>query len=84
MAMRRSKLHNDAITKGERVVITDDLIATGGTIAAAIKLIERLGGEIIECAFVIELPDLKGREAISDYNVFSCVFVRRRIIINFV
>ena len=67
------ELHTDAISKGERVVIIDDLIATGGTVAAAIKLVERLGGEVIECAFVVELPELKGREKIKDYNVFSLV-----------
>jgi len=49
------------------------LIATGGTIAAAIKLVERLGGVVLECAFVIELPDLRGREMIKGYDVFSLV-----------
>jgi len=53
------------------VVIVDDLIATGGTILAATQLVEKLGGEIIECAFVIDLPDLKGKEKIKDYNVFT-------------
>ena len=65
------ELHMDALIKGERVVIVDDLIATGGTVAAAIKLIEKLGGKIVECAFVIELTDLRGRELLKDYNVFS-------------
>jgi adenine phosphoribosyltransferase len=67
------EIHEDAIDKGERVVIVDDLIATGGTISAAIKLVERLGGEIVECAFVVELPGLKGREMIKGYNVYSLV-----------
>jgi len=67
------EMHNDSISKGERVVIVDDLIATGGTIAAAVKLVEQLGGKIIECAFVVELPDLKGREKISEQAVFSMV-----------
>jgi adenine phosphoribosyltransferase len=67
------EMHNDSISKGERVVIVDDLIATGGTIAAAVKLVEQLGGQIIECAFIVELPDLKGREKISEQAVFSMV-----------
>jgi adenine phosphoribosyltransferase len=65
------EMHEDAIEKGDRVVIVDDLIATGGTIVAATQLVEQLGGKIIECAFVVELPDLKGRERIKDYNVFA-------------
>jgi len=64
------EMHKDAIQKGEKILIIDDLIATGGTIAAAAKLVEMLGGEIVECAFIIELPDLKGREKIKDYNIF--------------
>jgi adenine phosphoribosyltransferase len=67
------ELHEDAILKGERVVIVDDLIATGGTISAAIKLVERLGGQVVECAFVVELPELKGRQAIGKYKMFSMV-----------
>jgi len=67
------EMHDDSILKGERIVIVDDLIATGGTIAAAVKLVEQLGGHIIECAFVVELPDLKGREKISKHAVFSMV-----------
>ncbi len=67
------ELHTDAINKGERVVIIDDLIATGGTVAAAIKLVEKLGGEVVECAFVVELPELKGREKIKGYKIFSMV-----------
>ena len=67
------EIHNDAIAEGERVVVVDDLIATGGTIAAAIKLIEKLGGTVIECAFVLELVDLKGREVIKNHHVFSLV-----------
>ena len=67
------EIHKDAITKGERVVIIDDLIATGGTVSAAIKLVEALGGEIVECAFVVELTDLKGREIIKDKNIFTLV-----------
>jgi len=67
------EIHEDAIQKGEQVLIVDDLIATGGTISAAIELVEKLGGEVVECAFVIELPDLKGREKIKGYNIFSMV-----------
>jgi len=66
-------MHEDAIQKGDQVLIVDDLIATGGTISAAIELVEKLGGEVVECAFVIELPDLKGREKIKGYNIFSMV-----------
>lgn len=67
------EIHDDAISAGERVVVIDDLIATGGTILAAIKLVEQLKGDIVECAFVVELPDLKGRDAIGDYKVFSII-----------
>ena len=55
------EVHDDAITPGERVLIVDDLLATGGTAEAGIKLVERLGGEIISCSFIIDLPDLGGR-----------------------
>jgi adenine phosphoribosyltransferase len=67
------EIHEDAISTGERVVIIDDLMATGGTIAAAANLVEKLGGEIIECAFVVELPDLNGREKLGNKNVFSII-----------
>ncbi len=67
------EMHEDAIQKGDQVLIVDDLIATGGTISAAIELVEKLGGEVVECAFVIELPELKGREKIKGYNIFSMV-----------
>jgi len=67
------EMHTDAIEKGEKVLIIDDLIATGGTIAAAAKLVERLGGDILELAFIIELPDLKGRELIEGYKIFTLV-----------
>ncbi|WP_137699642.1 adenine phosphoribosyltransferase [Marimonas lutisalis] len=55
------EVHDDAITAGERILVVDDLLATGGTAAAGIKLIERLGGEIVGCSFIIDLPDLGGR-----------------------
>ncbi len=65
------EMHEDAIKKGEKVIIIDDLIATGGTIAAAAQLVEKLGGEILELAFVVELPDLKGRGKIPGYKIFT-------------
>ncbi|MBW1891607.1 MAG: adenine phosphoribosyltransferase [Deltaproteobacteria bacterium] len=69
------EMHADAIDNGERVVIIDDLIATGGTIEAAVKLVKKLGGDILECGFIVELPDLKGREKIKGENIFSiCEF----------
>ncbi len=69
------EMHEDAINQGERVLIIDDLIATGGTISAAVKLVEQLGGEVVECAFVVELPDLKGREKIAGHRIYSlCSF----------
>jgi len=69
------EMHADAIEPGEKVVIIDDLIATGGTIGAAVNLVKKLGGDILECGFVVELPDLKGREKIKGQQVFSmCEF----------
>lgn len=59
------ELHDDAIMAGEKVLIVDDLLATGGTAEAGIKLVERLGGEIVGCAFVIDLPELGGRKKIE-------------------
>jgi adenine phosphoribosyltransferase len=67
------EIHEDAIQKGERVVVIDDLMATGGTISAAANLVEKLGGEIVECSFVLELPDLNGREKLGNRKVFSIV-----------
>lgn len=65
------EMHKDAIKPGQKVVICDDLLATGGTVEAAIKLVEQLGGEVVGCCFLIELDDLKGREKIKNYDVFS-------------
>lgn len=59
------EIHDDAIQAGEKILVVDDLLATGGTAAAGIKLIERLGGEIVSCAFVIDLPDLGGRRVLE-------------------
>lgn len=64
-------MHKDAIKKGQRVLIIDDLLATGGTIKASIELVEQLGGIVVGCAFLIELKDLKGKEQLADYNVMS-------------
>ena len=65
------EIHKDAISPGDRVVVVDDLIATGGTVGAAVKLVKKLGAEILECAFVIELPDLKGRSQLPGCKVFA-------------
>lgn len=62
-------MHKDAIKPGQKVVIVDDLLATGGTIKAAIELVEKLGGVVVGIAFLIELVDLKGRELLKEYNV---------------
>ena len=64
------EIHRDAIDQGDRVVIVDDLIATGGTIGATVQLVRTLGADILECAFLIELPELKGRQRISDCKIF--------------
>ena len=64
-------IHEDAIKPGQKVLIIEDLLATGGTVDATIKLVEQLGGEVVGCAFLIELEDLKGREALSGYDVFT-------------
>lgn len=67
------EMHKDAIKPGQKVVIVDDLIATGGTIEAMIKLIEGMGAEVVKICFVIELSDLDGKEKLSKYNVSSLV-----------
>lgn len=65
------EIHQDAIEPGQRVVLVDDLLATGGTMEATIKLVQQLGGEIAGLGFAIELDFLKGRERLRDYDVFS-------------
>ena len=65
------EVHEDAIGKGTRVLVVDDLIATGGTVKAACQLIEKLGGVVAGCAFVVELPDLGGRKKLAGYDVFA-------------
>ena len=67
------EMHVDSIKKGQKVVIIDDLIATGGTTAAVIKMIERLGGKVVKICFVMELAGLKGREALKGYDVDSLI-----------
>ena len=67
------EMHTDAIKPGQRVVMIDDLLATGGTMAAGIKLVERLGGEVVKVLFLIELPELGGRAALAGYDVDSVV-----------
>lgn len=64
-------MHADSIKKGDKVLIVDDLLATGGTVDAAIKLVEKMGGEVVGCTFLIELVDLKGRELLKGYNVHT-------------
>ncbi len=66
-------VHKDAVKKGERVVIIDDLLATGGTMQATIKLVEELGGIVVGLAFLIELDDLKGRDLLKGYDVLSLI-----------
>ncbi|TKD21622.1 adenine phosphoribosyltransferase [Rhodobacter capsulatus] len=63
------ELHDDAIQPGEKVLIVDDLLATGGTCEAAIKLVERLGGEIVGCSFIVDLPELGGRNLLRDLGM---------------
>jgi adenine phosphoribosyltransferase len=69
------EIHADSILEGEKVLLIDDLIATGGTMLASIELIEKLKGKVEECAFVIELPELKGREKLEQkgVNVYSMI-----------
>lgn len=64
-------MHKDAIKPGQRVLIIDDLLATGGTIGAAAKLVEQLGGVVAGCAFMVELKYLQGREKIKDYDIIT-------------
>ncbi len=64
----RIEIHTDAISKGERVLLVDDLIATGGTAEAACKLIERIGGHVVECSFVIDLPEIGGRKRLEKHG----------------
>ena len=69
------EIHSDAIKPGEKVLIHDDVLATGGTAAAACKLVEKMGGEIVQCNFLMELDFLNGKEKIRSYNVASLLSV---------
>ncbi|MDF9823898.1 adenine phosphoribosyltransferase [Breznakia sp. PF5-3] len=66
-------IHADAIQKGQRVLIIDDLLATGGTVKGTIDLVEKLGGEVVGCNFLIELEDLHGRDLLDNYKVNSLI-----------
>jgi adenine phosphoribosyltransferase len=65
------ELHRDAVAPGDRVLIVDDLLATGGTVSATIELVERLHGKVVAVAFLVELMALKGRDRLQDYEVLS-------------
>jgi adenine phosphoribosyltransferase len=67
------EIHKDAISRGERILVHDDLLATGGTVLAACRLVEKLGGEIIGLCFLIELTFLRGRDRLKKYDIFSIV-----------
>ncbi|MBW6409945.1 adenine phosphoribosyltransferase [Clostridium weizhouense] len=67
------QIHKDAIKKGQRVAIIDDLLATGGTLEGVAKLVEQAGGEVVSIDFLIELTELKGRDKLKDYDVISLV-----------
>ena len=67
------EMHKDSVYQGARVLVVDDLLATGGTMKAACDLVEKAGGIVAECAFIVDLPDLKGREKLKNYQVFTLV-----------
>ena len=67
------EMHRDAVSKGQKVLLVDDLIATGGTCLAACNLIEKLGGIVTECAFIVELPELGGRKKLENRSIFKLI-----------
>ncbi len=67
------EIHQDALEKGQSIVLVDDLLATGGTIKAAAELVERTGASVMEMAFIVELSFLRGREQINDYEIHSLI-----------
>lgn len=67
------EVHTDAINSGDRILLIDDLLATGGTAKASCQLVEKLGGEVVACAFVVELAMLNGRDKLSDYPLHSII-----------
>ena len=71
------EIHRDAIKPGQRVIIVDDLLATGGTAQATVSLAESLSAEVVGCGFVVELDFLKGREKLAKYNVFSLLHYQK-------
>lgn len=71
--MDAMEIHEDAISPGERILLHDDLLATGGTILAACRLVEKLGGKIVGLCFLIELSFLKGRDRLGNYDIYSIV-----------
>lgn len=66
-------MHKDAIKPGQKVLICDDLLATGGTVEATVRLVEQLGGQVVGCAFLIELTELNGRAKLGDLNVKTLI-----------
>jgi adenine phosphoribosyltransferase len=66
-------VHRDAIQPGQRVLIVDDLLATGGTVLGTIELVQRLGGEIAGLSFLVELPDLHGRDKLGDFAIHTLI-----------
>jgi len=69
----RVEMHTDAIARGARVLLVDDLLATGGTMKAACELVEKAGGEVVECAFIIHLAGLRGEKLLDRYRMFAMV-----------
>ena len=67
------EIHKDAISPDMKILVVDDLLATGGTMEAAVKLINKLKGKIVECVFIVELPDLNGRKRLKDLPIYSVV-----------
>ena len=67
------EIHQDAVSPGQKVLIADDVLATGGTMSAVIHLIEKMGGQIVGCAFLSEIEALNGRSKLKDYPVFSLI-----------
>ena len=67
------EVHKDALVPGEKIVVIDDLLATGGTAEAACRLVEELGGEVVKVLFLVELPDLNGRQRLSNYEVETII-----------
>jgi len=67
------EIHKDAIDKGDKILIIDDLLATGGTMSAARNLVKKLGGKVVECTFIVDLVDLKGRDKLTGENIYSVV-----------